>query len=307
MIKNQTFVGAFCGIMTGICLGLSGVFGQFLFQTKGIDSTWLVPIRLLTSGLLLFVYVFFTNREELFTLAKNKRDFIQTIIAGIFGTMLFQATFFKAVQASNAGTATVLQYIAPVLIMIYVCIRNKKFPNKLEILSIFLAVGGIFLISTHGDIHSLSMTPEGLFWGLACAFSMFTDTLLPERLNQKYSSLTVMAWSFVFGGITLSCIWKPWEQQVSFDTQVWIALFFVIIVGSIAAYLFYRYAIQCIGPSKASLFSSIEPIAATILSVCWLGTDFVPIDFIGFAMIISIVFILTLGKQQVETSHDNTE
>ena len=93
MIKNQTFVGAFCGIMTGICWGLSGVFGQFLFQTKEIDSTWLVPIRLLTSGFLLFTYVFFTNRKELFSLAKNKKDFFQTIISGIFGTMLFQATF----------------------------------------------------------------------------------------------------------------------------------------------------------------------------------------------------------------------
>ena len=300
MLKNQTLFGAFCGIMTGICWGLSGVFGQFLFQTKGVDTTWLVPIRLLTSGLLLFTYVFFTNKEELFALAKNKRDFIQTIIAGIFGTMLFQATFFKAVQASNAGTATVLQYVAPVLIMMYVCFRNRKLPNKLEILSIFLAVGGIFLISTHGDIHSLSMTPEGLFWGLSCALSMFMDTILPERLNKKYSPLTVMAWSFVFGGITLSIICKPWKQTVHFDLSVLVSLFFVIIVGSIAAYLFYRYAIQCIGPSKASLFSSIEPIAATVLSVCWLGTTFMPIDLIGFAMIISIVFILTLGKQKTE-------
>ena len=78
-MNNKTITGALCGMMTGICWGLSGVFGQFLFQTKGIETTWLVPIRLLTSGIILFTYLFFTNREELLALVRNKRDFIQPL------------------------------------------------------------------------------------------------------------------------------------------------------------------------------------------------------------------------------------
>ena len=297
-MKKQLLIGSLCGIMTGICWGVSGVFGQFLFETRGIQTTWLVPIRLLTSGILLFSYMLFKNREELLSLPRQKKDFLQTIISGIFGTMLFQATFFKAVQSSNAGTATVLQYLAPVFIMIYICCRRKKLPNRLEMLSILLAIGGIFLISTHGNINSLVMTPEGLFWGLACAFGMFTNTVLPESLYRKYSSMTVMAWAFIFGGIVLTFLFRPWQYQVKIDLAVLISLFFIIIGGSVAAYLFYANSIRRIGPSKASLFSTSEPIAATLLSSLWLQTTFIPIDLVGFAMILSIVFILTLGREK---------
>ena len=67
-MKKQLLIGSLCGIMTGICWGVSGVFGQFLFETRGIQTTWLVPIRLLTSGILLFSYMLFKNREELLSL-----------------------------------------------------------------------------------------------------------------------------------------------------------------------------------------------------------------------------------------------
>ena len=298
MNKKQIYFGSFCGIMTGICWGVSGVFGQFLFETRDVQTAWLVPIRLLSSGILLFIFQFFKNREELLSLPKQKKDFIQTIVAGIFGTMMFQYTFFKAVQTSNAGTATVLQYLCPVFVMVYVCCRSKKLPNRKETLSIILALSGIFLISTHGNLNTLAMTPEALFWGLFCAFSMFTNTVLPESLYKKYSSMTIISWAFIFGGIVLSCLFKPWNYSVKIDIPVIISLFFIIIGGSVAAYLFYANAIKRIGPSKASIFSTSEPIAATTLSAVWLGTTFIPIDLVGFALILSVVFILSLGKQE---------
>jgi len=297
-MRNKRILGTLCGIMTGICWSLSGVFAQFLFESKGVQANWMIPIRLVAGGLILILYMLFTNRTELFAVVKNKKDFIQTIISGVFGTMLFQSTFFKAVEASNAGTATVLQYLAPVFIMIFVCLRKKRLPNKVEVLSIVLAIGGVFLIATHGNINSLSMTPTGLAWGIACAFGMFTDTVLPERLNKKYSAIAVMAWSFLFGGIAAMLVLKPWSYQVQVDFEVVGALAVTVIMGCVTAYLLYRYAIKTIGPAKASLFSSSELVSATILSVCWLGTSLKWIDIVGFAMILAVVFILTIGKQE---------
>ncbi|MDO4311607.1 MAG: EamA family transporter [Eubacteriales bacterium] len=293
MLKNKSIFGAFCGLMTGICWGVSGVFGQFLFETRGIETAWLVPIRLTSAGILLLIYLFVTNREEVIRLAKNRRDFIQTILAGVCGTMMFQLTFFGTVQRSNAGTATVLQYLAPVMIMVYVCVRKKKLPKKLETLSILLAIGGIFLISTHGNIHSLVMTPEALMWGIGCAFFMFLNTVIPESLYERHPSTVVVGWALLFGGIVLSCVFRPWKYTVRFDAAVWVSLFFIIIGGSVAAYLFYANSVKWIGPTKASLFSCIEPVTATILSALWLKTDFIWIDLIGFVLILSTVFILS--------------
>lgn len=293
MFKNKNSFGAFCGLMTGICWGVSGVFGQFLFETRNIQTAWLVPIRLTSAGILLLTYLFCTKREEVIGLCKNRRDFIQTILAGVCGTMMFQFTFFGTVQRSNAGTATVLQYLAPLFIMIYVCIRSRRLPKRLETLSIILAVSGIFLISTHGNIHSLVMTPEALVWGIGCAFFMFLNTVLPESLYERHSSTVIIGWAFLFGGIVLSCIFRPWIYEVHWDLAVVISLFFIIIGGSVAAYLFYANSIKRIGPEKASLFSCIEPVTATVLSAVWLRTSFMWIDLIGFVLILSTIFILS--------------
>lgn len=296
MLKKHAVIGAFCGLMTGICWGVSGVFGQFLFETRHIQTSWLVPVRLLTSGIVLLIYLFISKRKDVIRLCTNKKDFIQTILAGICGTMMFQLTFFGTVQRSNAGTATVLQYLAPVFIMVYICIRSRRIPRKLEILSIALAVSGIFLISTHGNIHSLVMTPEALIWGLGCAFFMFLNTVLPESLYEKYPSEVVVGWALLFGGIVLSCVFKPWNYEVHIDFIVLVSLFVIIGGGSVAAYLFYANSIKRVGPTKASLFSCIEPVTATVLSALWLKTSFMLIDLAGFVLILSTIFILSKAR-----------
>lgn len=297
MDKKNILFGNFCGIMTGICWGVSGVFGQYLFENKGIDSLWLVPIRMFSASIFLMMYIFATQRKEALCLLHNRKDFVLAILMGICGTMMFQLSFFLAVQNSNAGTATVLQYLCPVITMLYVCFRDRKLPHGLEILSIILALGGIFLISTHGNVHSLVITPAALFWGIATAFFMFLDTVIPEKLYAKYPSTVIVGWAFLFSGITLCLIFHPWKYHVTIDLAVMVSLVFIILGGSVFAYLFYGNAIKRIGPAKSSLFACSEPVAAALLSALWLKTDFALIDLVGFALIISTLFILSRSKQ----------
>ncbi|MBQ2677620.1 MAG: EamA family transporter [Firmicutes bacterium] len=295
-MKAGTVFGSICGAMTGICWGVSSVFGQFLFETRDVHPLWIVAIRLSIAGVLLWIFAFLTNRESLMALFHNKRDFVQAIICGIAGTMMFQLSSFYAVQTSNAGTATVLQYLAPVMIIVYVCLRTKAAPKKAEVLSIVLAVAGVFLISTHCDIGSLAMTPKGLFWGMMLAVFMSVNTVLPERLYKKYPTTVVIAWAFPFGGAAMMAIARPWHFNVHWDGAVWFSMFFIVIVGSVAAYLFYAQAIKRVGPTRSSLFASSEPVTATLMSALWLKTDFTYMDLIGFVLILSTLFILNAGK-----------
>ena len=57
--KKEMLLGTFLTIVGGILWGISGVCGQFLFQNKEVTAAWLVPIRLVTAGLLLLCYYFF--------------------------------------------------------------------------------------------------------------------------------------------------------------------------------------------------------------------------------------------------------
>lgn len=296
--RKKKLFGTFCGVMTGICWGVSGVWGQFLFETRNVTSNWLVPIRLFSGGMILLIYMFLKNKEEMLRLLTNRRDLFQAILTGVLGTMMFQLCFFGAVQRSNAGTATVLQYLCPVITMIYVCLRYRKKPERNEVIAIVLALAGIFVISTHGQLDTLVITPDALIWGIGAAFFMFMSTVLPEGLYNRYSSMVVLSWGFIFGGIVQFAIFKPWTCQVEIDLLVIVAMAIIVLAGCVFAYIFYGNAIRRIGVAKASLFAASEPIAAALLSAVWLKTDFMLIDLLGFALILSTIFLLTKPEKE---------
>ena len=146
--KDNAVRGMFLTLVGGTLWGFSGTCGQFLMQTKGVTSNWLVPIRLLLAGALLLFICWLKDGRGIFRIWIQ--DAASILIFGILGMSMCQYTYFTAIGASNAGTATVLQYIGPVLILIYLSLRNRKPPRPVELLAIILAVAGTFLLAPHG-------------------------------------------------------------------------------------------------------------------------------------------------------------
>lgn len=285
-------IGILITIIGGICWGLSGTCGQFLFEQKGVTTKWLVPVRLVTAGMIMLTYFIIRERKEAFRIWKKKYDAIDVIIYGIAGLMACQFTYFYTIELSNAGTATVIQYIAPAIIMVLVCFMEKRIPKALEVLSLILAVLGIFLIATRGNIHQLAISKEALIVGLISALTVVVYNLQPKRMLTRYSAPYILSWGLIIGGLVLSFIFKPWEYTVRFDFGVIAALVGVIGLGSIGGFSLYMHGVKLIGPGRASLYSCVEPIAATLLSAVWLKVPFVTIDLVGFACIIAAIMLL---------------
>lgn len=89
MKQNKNLAGACCGIMTGVCWGMSGVCSQYLFTHTTMQSSWFVAVRMLAAGSLMILLSFFSRREEAACLLRNKKDLIRCIATGVLGTMLF--------------------------------------------------------------------------------------------------------------------------------------------------------------------------------------------------------------------------
>ena len=176
-------IGILMTIAGGCLWGLSAACGQFLFDVKGATAKWMVPIRLILAGSLMLFYYIIREKKEAFRIWKKKRDAIDVMIYGLAGLMLCQFTYYYTIELSNAGTATVLQYISPVLIMILVCISEKRIPKIMEVVALVLAVLGIFLIATHGDINHLAISKEAL------AIGLFDPALRGKFINIGNSAL----------------------------------------------------------------------------------------------------------------------
>ena len=86
--------------------------------------------------------------------------------------MLCQYSYFQTIEWSNAGTATVIQYLGPALIVVWVCLRTKRLPEKKEVLGMYLfAVTGIFLIATWKSYFTGTITESTDYGTDFCSFS----------------------------------------------------------------------------------------------------------------------------------------
>lgn len=148
--------------------GISGVSDQFL-MTQGLHVNLLTSLRLLISGLVLVALVAIREPATLKQMLSNRTTLIGLVAFSLLGLILNQYAYLQAIRYTNAGTATVLQYMTPVLILAFVCLKTKRFPTKTELAAIVFALGGTVIMATRGQLTSLAVTPIGLTYGLLSA------------------------------------------------------------------------------------------------------------------------------------------
>ena len=207
-----------------------------------------------------------------------------------------QYTYFAAIKYSNAATATILQFSAPVIIAIYLAIRYSQRLNKLGYIAILLAVLGTFLLVTHGNINSLNISPMAFALGICSAISLAIYTLMPAALLKKYNAMSVIGWGLFIGGVAISFFKAPWNTDGIWDSYTLANSAFVVIFGTLVPFYMYIKAVQLIGGQKASLLTSAEPLSATLIAVIWLGVSFQAVDWLGASLIIATVFLLSVNK-----------
>jgi len=305
--KKAGYVFALLG---GACWALAGVFGQYLFQVHALTPQWLVSVRLLCAGIILMI-VCKMRGQQLLHIFKDKRDVRDLIIFSVVGAALCQYSYFAAVAASNAATATFISYTSPIFIILLTSLKTRKLPARYEIVSVILVIVGIFIVATHGNINALHVSGQSLIWALVSAITFAVYSIQSQRLMEKFDTLLITAWGMLLGGGLLFIVFRPWEMKVTITFNAYAALSVLIVFGTILSYIFFLEAIKKIGATKGSLLSSIEPVIATILSVVWLKDRFQIIDILGFALILSTVFVIARAatcesEVQTEQSNKNT-
>lgn len=246
--------------------GISGAAAQYLFSTTNISNTWLVALRLLAAGLLLTLWsaVKFTVESRQLVATRANRHLL--FLFAVLGMANSQLTYFLAIKYSNAPTATVIQYLQPVFIILWLALSKHQWPRRIDCFSIAIALLGTFFLATGGHLDQLSLTPVALFWGGWCAAAAALYTLL-----QRFDALVVCGLAMLISGILLSpaLVVIPVPRLTPWD---WLLVAYIVIGGTMFSYTLFLQSIRYISPAATGILSAFEPLVATILAVGLLGT-----------------------------------
>jgi drug/metabolite transporter (DMT)-like permease len=292
-----TFIqGVLLIVSAAILWALSGVSGQYLFQNFHTDASWLITVRQLTAGAV-FLGFLLIRQKNIFQIFKKRQDWLELLLFTFFGLLPAQYGFYVCISLSNAAMAPILQYTAPTMIVLWLAFRKHKPPEGREILGIFLTLIGVFLVSTHGRVDQLVISPGALFWGLLSAVGLAIYTVAPVRLLKTFSTTIVMGWGQLLSGLFLSFFFNPFNSGSPWNVPAVAAMVYIVIGGTVIPFSLYLLGLTAVGPTKASLISCMEPMASIVLVVLVLGTPLTLLDVIGMVCIIATVLLLSVQKK----------
>ncbi|MEK1414866.1 EamA family transporter [Limosilactobacillus fermentum] len=294
--------GLWMAIIGASFWGGSGAAAQYLFANTSMTAIWLVTVRLLFGGGIMLLIGLARHRDQIKAILSNKRDIAILVIFAFLGNFNSQLTYMLAVQASNASTATVIQYLSPVLIILWLAFRNREWPRRIDVISIIFALVGTFLLVTGGRLDALTITPNALMWGSSAALAASIYTLAPRSLLARYDTITVCGMAMFLGGLCISpnLFLTPVPHFTGLE---WLGLIYIVVFGTMMAYTFFLGSVKYISPALTGMLSAFEPLVATFLTVTLLGTKLTSITLLGSFLIIFGILIESIPFKRIKIHH----
>ena len=297
-MEEKQWIGMGLTIMGALFWGLSGTSVQFLENAKHLNVEWLLEVRLLVAGLLTILLAYIQDGIRIFDIFKHPKDFGKLLIFGLLGIALAQYSYFKAIAISGVGVATVLQYVAPTLLIIYLFLRYFKKPTPAEFCCVLLALTGTICIVSQEGLDISTINGDALFWGLISAASICVYTLQPIELLKKYSTTSIVGFAMFICGILSLAMFQQIDSEAIWDGMTWLGLFTIIILGTVVSFNAYIEGVRRIGAIQGSILSSLEPISAALFGWALLDNEFTLVGIFGMFCIIATVFIIAWDRQR---------
>ena len=266
MDKNKNLLaylalGAVCVIWGTTYLGLRiGVsqFPPFLFSI----------IRFLTAGPILITLMLTIGKATW----SDKKTLFNQAVGGLFMVTLGISVVGWAEVYISSGVAAIICSMMPIwTVLINVFVTKDEKPNWLIVLGLITGLTGIVLIfGEHLTEFSNANYLTGIILTFAANLSWAIGSIWIKKKNSTSNPFLNAGLQMLFGGLFLIPISLLLDDyaRIQWANSLIYSLIYMSLVGSVAAYACYSYAIKKLPMTIASLYAYINPIVAVILG--WL-------------------------------------
>lgn len=265
--------------------GLVGPVAMLALR-EGIAPLEIAFWRAAIAGVLYAVHALITGRWRLAV-----RDVPAIVAFGLIGVSLFYSSYLLAVEAGGAALAAVLLYTAPAWVALLSWSVLRESPSRRRLLAVTATVAGVALVATAGG-GSVRITPAALGWGLTAGASYALYHLFGRRYFSVYPAAAVLALALPVGALGLF----PLVTFHSRSQTAWIALLFIAVVPTYAAYLLYAVGLRRLEAARAAVFATIEPVVAAAVAFAAFGERLAPVGYLGAAIVLGGVILEAHGE-----------
>ncbi|MCM3692783.1 DMT family transporter [Neobacillus niacini] len=279
--------------ISAIMWGIIAIFVRKL-ASLGFTPMEIVTIRVVTAVLMLGMIGLLKYPGQMKIHLRDSKYFIGT---GIFSIVLFNWCYFTSINQLSLSFAVILLYTAPTFVVVLSYLFLKERMDALKIISVIGTLVGCTLIVGINLKVTPSMNLVGIITGLGAGFGYALYTIFGKFALVKYRPFTVTFYTFLVASIALLLFTDLFKKgSILINSEVLLYGIGLGLFPTVLAYLFYTKGLEKMEGSKASIIATVEPVAATLLSVFLYKEDFGVLQFIGTAIILSSVILINLPK-----------
>lgn len=282
------------------CLwGLSGTAAQWLMQADGASAAWLTTVRMAVTGLALLVVLARRQPGRWWALWRHRADWPRFFLFSLVGLAGVQYTYLAAIAASNAAMATLLQYLAPPVLVGVAAVAARRRITALQAFLMAAAVAGTWLLVSGGRPGSLLVSPAGLLWGLLAAATLAFYTWTAPPLLARHGTVAVMAWSMLVGAAAVALVQPPYGGPHAWTWAAAGLVATVAVGGTLLAFGLFLASLSHIAPTTAAWLAAVEPVAAGVSAHVFLHVPLNPAQIAGAALVLGAAgWLAGLGERE---------
>lgn len=287
---DRGFWLAFCA---SALWGISGTVLQVVAKNLNIPAMWFIGTRTTLAGIILLVVgLIVLPTNQFFAVFKNWKDLLKLLSFSVFGLLANMYTFFHAIKTGNSSTATILQYLSPLFIMIGAIIFTKKKTSRVDVISFVLAMVGVALMITRGDLGHLSIPFVSLLWGIGSGITAALYITIPQSLIAKYHGILITGWGMLIAGIISNFFSPIWVNPPKMTTASVLGVGTVILIGTVLAFLLMVLSTKYTTAAIVSITDAVQPFTTLVLSVIFLHYYVNAAEIIGAVIVVLAIYVL---------------
>lgn len=227
-------------------------------------------------------------------------DLDRLFALGIFGVAASNYFYYLAIQRTNVATAIILQYTAPVWVLLYSVARGLQKPSLQRVLAVVLALSGIALVIGIFRVSGFRLDTIGVTAAMLAAFSFTFYNVGGHSVLTRYDRWTVLLYVLLSASLFWIVINPPWRIAAAhYSASQWLFLLVFSLISVLAPFAFYFAGLQHLEPTRAIVVSCLEPVFSIVIAAITLGEAMQPLQSVGILLVLVAIVVVQLPDRRL--------
>lgn len=296
-VRGYLYIGG-----AALCFGISATLGRAAFTgrllpgaqgLRSIGPVILAQTRTAFSLALLAPFLWWRRGRA--GMALPRADFIRCLVLGVLGVAASNYLYYFAIQKTTVAVAIILQYTAPVWVLLYMVARGGQRATGPRVSSVALAVVGCALAVGIVGTGRFNLDGWGVAAAVAGAFTFAFYNIAGHDLLTRHDHWRILVYVLLGSTLFWLLVNPPWKIVAAhYSGGEWLFLVVFAVMSVLVPYLLYFAGLRRLDATRAIVTSCLEPVFSIIIAALALGELVRPLQVAGILLVLLATVLVQL-------------